>query len=266
MTFDNYNGQNQKSDYHPRTYSPYRFNNSDSKVDQTCLAFSYWNHTLCMKIAPKKQTGNPNVVQFDMEAAISIYLSHSKARMFQRILKLFKEDRATYSGYGIPAGKGLLSISNGSEYGTDNPCIVARTVDENTGVCTAEYVYELKDNTSYYYGISGYDPSNGKYDKTIEPFVGLEFEMIECIIDQYIKAATMATAASVIEGNNYEMSRLNGKIESIGAKLGVEFGNRSNTGAKFKNQSYFANSEPGNASSFTPGSLAELDDSDDTPY
>lgn len=264
MTFENYGNQNQKSDYHPRTYSPYRFNNAESKVDQTCIAFSFWNHTLCMRIAPKKQTNNPNIIQFDMDAAISIYLSHSKARMFHTIIKNFRQDPEKYNGYGIPAGKGLVTISNGKEYGTENPCIVARTVDENTGVCTGEYVYELKNNTGYYYGISDYDPKNGNYNKVVDNFNNMELDMIECIFEQYYTAATMAVAASVLEGNNYEMSRLNGKIESIGNKLGVEFGNRSNTGGKFKNQSYFANSEPGNASSFTPGSLAELDE--DTPY
>lgn len=260
MAYDNYNNQNQKSDFHPRVFSPYKFNNAESTVDQTCLAFSFWNNTLCIKIAPKKQ--NTQNIQFDMDAAASLYLSYSKARMFLDIIQKFKEDPDRYSGYGVPSGKGLLTICNGKEYGSNKPCIVIRNVDE-TGATSAEYVYETKAE-EYYYGITNYNPQNGQYDVVNDIFNNIELNMIECVLTEYIKASTLAVAASCVEANNYEFNRMNTKLESIGSKLGVDLSG----GKRYNNKSYFSNSNNdqsmlnGPQQQFTSGSMSDLDDYD----
>ena len=67
------NNQKKNSVYDPTVYSPYRMNNAESKVDATCITFSYWRNLLRIGIAPKKDTGNDEV-RFDTDNAIYILL------------------------------------------------------------------------------------------------------------------------------------------------------------------------------------------------
>lgn len=261
--YNNNNNTNRDQKEGPSVYSPYRLNNHESSVDQTCLTFSMWNRSLKLSINPRKQTGNDDV-SFDMNAGVTLYLSHVKARMLHTIIKKFREDPETYNNCGVSTNKGLITICNGKEYNTTNPCLVARAIDRS-GMVTAEFIYETR-NDGYYYAISNFSNEDGSYNKISDDFLNIELDMIENMLEQYYNAMTMAVAFTVIDQNKIEMSRLNGKIESIGNKLGVEFGHtNTGNGNRYRNQSYFNNSEPGNASTFTPASLAELDDDDDMP-
>lgn len=255
MAYGNYNNQNQKNDYSPTVYSPYRMNNGASTVDATCITYQFWNSTMKVGIYPRKQTNNDDM-QFDMQAGIGVYLNHTKARMFHEIVKKFRQDPVAYNECGVDAGKGLITINNGSKFGTTNPCIVIRTIDES-GAITGEFVYEMKGN-EYYYGIYNYDTESNSFQKNFADFSEIELDQLETVLSQYYTAMTMATAFTIIDQSKYENQRLTNKIEAIGNKLGVEF-NRGG-GSRQQRGSYFANSEPGNTSNFTPGSLADLDE------
>ena len=260
---ENYNNNDnggKRGEFRVTVYSPYKMNHGMSEVDQTCMSFQMWSGSLKIGIHPRRQNTNNDMVTFDMQGGITIYMNHTKARMFHTIIKKFREDPEAYNEAGVPSGAGLITINNGKAYDSKHPCIVIRNLDPNTGAVNAEFIYELKGD-DYYYGISNFNPENSAFTKNFEDFADIELDQIETMLEQYYNAMTYATAYSVIDANRFEMTHLNGKIESIGAKLGVEFGrNNGSEGNKFSNKSYFANSEAGNASSFTPSSLADLDD------
>lgn len=260
MAFNNYNNQNNKTDYSPTVYSPYRMNNGSSTVDPTCITFSMWNSTLKISICPRKNNGVGNdEMQFDMENGISIYLSHTKARMFHEIIKKFRTDPVTYNESGVPSGSGFITISNGESFGTTNPCIVIRNIDQS-GVTQTEYVYEMKCK-DFYYGIYNFNSKDGSYNTNYEDFSNIELDQLEAMLEQYYTAMTMATAFTVVNQQRFENNRVSSKLNSICDKLGIE---TARSGNKFKNQSYFSgNNESSNRNQgFHTASLEDLDEED----
>ena len=102
-----------------------KFNNSTSTVDKTSLKFDFWNNLLKISIAPMKHAQNQDGFPvFDFENAISVHLTHIKARILYNEI-LFLEQNPEYGNVGISLRNGmLLSVSNGKEFGTDNYCII----------------------------------------------------------------------------------------------------------------------------------------------
>lgn len=253
----NYNNDNQKKQYNPTVYSSYRMNNAESTVDPTCLTFTYWNNTLKVSICPKKNTGNDDI-SFDMDNCISVHLNHTKARILANELKLFLKDPETYNSSGVPVGaSGLITISNGKEYGVSNPCLTIRKLDEN-GKISSSFAYQFK--TDYYFSIRGYSET-GDFHKEFGEYSNLEITQMITLLEEYFRAMTGAIAFTVIDQTKYENTRVNNKLEAIGLKLGVEFGNKSGGGTKKYNSSgsYF-NNNSGNTSSTPSYNAASLDD------
>ena len=253
-SYNNNEQENRKNKYSPTVYSPYRLNNGESQLDPTCMTFTMcMGNCLKISICPKVDN-NPDGRNFDVDKGISIYLNHTKARILSNEIKKFLSDPVTYNSVGVASGKGLLTISNGSEFGVNNPCMVLRSIDEN-GTCVASTLYDFK--TKYHFAIRNYNEATNSFNKEFDSYDNIEVEQLVTLLDSYVEAMTGAVAFSVANQMNFEFSRLNGKIESICGKLGVETGaSRGRPGNR--NQSYF-NSTPGNASSIAPGTLAELD-------
>ena len=93
MAFNSFNNQNGNQNKTPEltVYSSYRMNNAESEIDPTCLTFRFWKNNICIGIFPKKNTGNDEI-QFDMDDGITIYLSHTKARILANEIRLFLKD------------------------------------------------------------------------------------------------------------------------------------------------------------------------------
>lgn len=238
-------------------YSNYRMNNAESKIDATCMTFRFWRTNLCLGIFPRKNTGNDEVT-FDMDNGITIYLSHTKARMFMNELKHFLEDPVAYNAVGVTSGAAAITISNGSEYGKNNPVITIRKVDENGNVI-ASFAYEIK--TDYYFAIRNYDGTN--YDEEKDEYKYIEIEQLITVLDEYVKASTNATAFSVANQQVYPLNRIDNKVEAIAQSLGVELRSGNGNQHKYNNSTFFnKNSQSKSEGSNVSYGLATLDDLD----
>lgn len=246
-TYNNSGNTTAQKVYDPTVYSGYRMNNAESTVDPTCLTFRFWKNNLCVSIFPRKNTGNDEV-QFDTENGITIYLSHTKARILAEELKLFLRNPATYNRVGVPSGQAAISISNGAEYGKDSPILTIRKVDEN-GNIVSEFAYEFK--RDFHFAIRNYDGKN--FDKAFDEYKNIEIEQFITVLEEYYKAATNAVAFTVMEQRKYSNARLENKIDAIASKLGVEVA-KPNGGRKFNNNSYFnGNNSGSNNNSYSSG-------------
>lgn len=248
------NNQSSKSTPEFSMYSNYRMNNAESKIDATCISFRYWKTNLCISIFPRKNTGNDEVA-FDMDNGITIYLSHTKARILMNEIKNFLKDPITYNAVGVPSGQAAITISNGSEYGKDNPVITIRKVSE-TGEVVASFAYEFK--RDYHYSIRNYDGQ--KYDQVFEDYQNIEIEQLVTLLEEYVKAVTNAVAFTVLDQRKFSFTRLENKVEAIANSLGVELPKGGNGGQRKYNNTFFNNNQNSSGASDNSYQQASIDD------
>lgn len=223
-------------------YSNYRMNNAESNVDATCITFKFWKNNLCIGIFPRKSTGNDEI-SFDMDNGITIYLSHTKARILKHELELFIKDPVTYNSVGVPSGQAAISISNGAEYGKNTPIVTIRKVSE-VGEVVSSFAYEFK--TNYHFSIRNYDGKT--FDSVYEDYKYIEIEQLITLLDEYVKASTNAIAFSVMDQRKFSHAKLDSKIEAIASSLGVDLAKSGNNQRRYSGNSYF-NSNANSASS-----------------
>ena len=249
-TYNNNQGSNNKNDS-VTVYSNYRMNNAESLIDPTCLAFRFWKQSLCIGIFPRKQTGNDDV-QFDMDNGITIYLSHTKARILKNEIEKFLRDPVAYNGSGVPSGQAAITISNGMEYGKNTPVLTIRKVDGATGNILSSFAYEFK--TDFHYSIRHYDGKN--FDTEYEEYRYLEIEQMLTVLDEYVKASTNAIAFTVRDQFKFPETRMFNTLNAIAEKLGVELRSSNNGAKRFNNSSYFNSGSNNNGGYSSPTSVA----------
>lgn len=258
MAYNSYsNNKDANKPFDPTTYTAYRFNNGESSVDKTCLIFNMWKQNLKVSIYPRKQ--NTDEMVFDMENGISVYLNHSRARILAEELKNFLRDPDLYNGAGITANSGVITISNGAEFGVKSPVLVLRKVDD-TGNVVSSFAYEFKQD--YYFALRGY--TGGKeYSKDHESYKYIEIQCMITMLEEYYKAMTYAIAHTVMDANRYNHERLQSRLNAVADKLGVEVGARnSSRGSSYSNSSSFFNNSSAANSSNDGYTAATLDDID----
>lgn len=267
MEFNNYNNNRQNNNYDKSkesetVYSPYRFSNVESPVDQTALTFSYWKDFLCIKIAPRKNTGNDEIA-FDYDNALATHLNHSKARILKQELENFLRDPETYNGCGVNSGQSVITINNGRDFGVNSPVLCIYKIDAN-GVIVSSFAYQFK--SDYYFSIRNYT-KDGSYNKVTDDYKNTEIEGLIMLLDQYSKAMTGATAYSVID--RFKTSRTNrdnnSKLDAIMKAVGAEMGNgnrgtaKRNYGGSVFNNAPSGMNGPSNSSYMPAGTLDDLD-------
>lgn len=245
------NNNSQKGKYQPQVFSGYGFNNSESNVDKTKLSCSFWNKMLKLSIVPLKGVNPSGIPEWDEDNAISMYLTHVKARILHDEIELFMRDREAYNNLGVPSGAGLVSISSGKELGTSNPCLIIRKLNPETGGIESSYAYEFKQD--YHYSIRNFDESTSDFDKIYHN--DTELEQLKTLLKSYYEAMTGAVAYSVIDNMKYDMSRINTKITSIAEKLGVEYSSQGG-GSRKSSSSIFNNKEGRN---FTTSTIDDIE-------
>lgn len=248
----------------PSVYSPYKMNNAEGTVDKTCMSFTYWNNSLKISIAPKKQSSDGQVY-FDYDNGISIYLNHAKARIFAEELRKFVSDPVTFDNSGVSSGQGLITVSRGVEFSSPSPLIIIRKINE-TGEVMSSFAYQTK--TDYYFAIRGYSEKGG-FEKDINTYSNLELLQLITLLEEFYKATTCATAFTVIDQLKFEHNRQRNVLNSIASKLGVETSFGSNGNRRYSSNSYFnsASGNPNTASEYSGPSgsgytQATLDDID----
>lgn len=255
-----YNSDSRNNEFHPSVYSPYKMNNSQGVVDQTCLTYSFWNGNLKISIFPKKNTGKDGQVAFDYNNGITIYLNHTKARILAEEVKKFLSDPETYNNVGVPSKQTIITVSNGKEYNAQSPLIIIRKVDE-TGNVMSSFAYETK--TDYFFSVRGYREGSADFEKVFSDYNNLELQQLVTILEEFYKASTYAHAFATIDAYSRETGYIRNALNQIGSKLGVELG--SSGGGRSYSSSSFFNQAPGNGGNSSPateyakGSLDELD-------
>lgn len=246
-TYNNNQGMNQqRPGDNLQIYSPYRMNNGESEIDATCITFRFWKTNLIIGIFPRKNTGDDGMT-FDMDNGISIYLSHTKARILKNELELFLKDPITYNSVGVPSGMSIIYISNGTEYGKDAPVLTITKVDDD-GKPVSSFAYEFHRN--FHFSIRNYQQSS--FDKIYDEYNDLEIRQLITLLDEYVKASTNAVAFTVMDQRKYSYNRMDAKIEAIAQSLGVDIPKAGQRRNGFSNSSYF-NSAGGTSSSESGG-------------
>ena len=252
----NNNKNDRKVSNDPTVYSPYKFSNSESDIDPSAMSITYWNSTMKVSISPKKNVPNGEIA-FDHDNAVSIYLSHTKARILAEEIKAFKEGKI--NSVSVDTNKGLLSISNGKEFGVNSYFMVIRTFDQENNTVNSSYAYEFKKR--YHYAIRNFDEKNmDNFEKVY--YDEIELDQFVTVLEEYYKAMTGAMAFSVIDQSKYNNSRVQTKLDSIAMKLGIDWssGNGNKSGSNNRGGSFFSNKEPQGSSSFKSGSYTDLED------
>lgn len=225
-TNNNNQANNNNQVYSPTVHSGYKFFNSGSRVDKTSLSFEYWNGLLKVIITPIiVQEGSPN--KMDDDNAVAIYMSPSRAYLFLKCLKEFRRNPDKYTNLGVPTNKGVIYIANGSMF-NDEGILLGIDLIDASGNVTAKYAYHF---TSELFALENYTANIGIGDQTkyTDCSTDLEVDMLEIVLDQYIKSATAAMAASVMDANKFNDNRLFSFIKDVKEKLGITSSGRSNS-------------------------------------
>ena len=243
-TNNNQSNTNNNEVFTPSTRSTFKFFNSNSKVDNTALSFTYWNSLL-------KITMNPIVVQegsankIDTNNHIDIYLSPSKAQMLLHCIQKFRANPDDYSNIGVPTNKGIIYIANGEKMYNVKGTFIVINIINSEGVKEGEAAYEI--NTDLY-GIKNYSGGTN-FDKYYDYSSSLELDMIETLLKSFIEAYTNAVASSILEANKYNDNRMFNFIKDAKEKLGIK---NEGSSSKYNSKSNWYNSNSTSVSSESP--------------
>lgn len=248
MPYGNYsnNGNKKVGPYDPTVYSPYKFNNARSSVDQTQLSCQFWNNSLRIMISPKNTDSPEDQPTFDSKNSISIYLNHMKARMLAEVLRKFLEDPEANDNTGVVAGSSFISFSTGKDFSSKFPLVIIRKVDES-GNITSSFAYEIKGD--YHFAVRGFtEKSNGKFDQEFFPMI--ELQCLLTVLEQFYMAETRAYAYSVLDTFKFDQYRTSMKLNRIGEKLGLDMNVSSNGSSRGSSStSYFSRNNGASSSS-----------------
>lgn len=220
-------GNNNDKNTDPTIYCPIQFRNNEG-VDPSSLSFSYWNKLLKISISPMIEPKPGDAyVSYDHKNNIYIHINYMKAKILHDEITEFLKDTSKLNSIGINSGaNGLLTISNGKEFGINSPVLVIRKMDENGGILSS-YAYQFN-NASYYNSIRNFDEKSLKYDTIDCP--NAELLVMQEILRTYYESSTYATAYTVVDTSNYGSSRIQGKLDQLLENAGIETGGNKRGG------------------------------------
>ena len=191
------------------------FNNSDGSY-KSGLGFSMWNGLLKIYIIPFNE-GEGRFVFNSLGNNACIFLNQTKAFLFSSILKRFKEDREKYNGYGINAGKSIITINNGTTFNKsiDETAIRIVKFNEDT-IVDNEGAYQLK--TDYYNYINNVvtEKNTINFNKVNSPELkNAELDLIINQLDEFVKATTNAYAYATSQNIEYNFRTLQDNLNEL---------------------------------------------------
>ena len=237
------NNSNGSEFYTPTTHSAFRFFNSNSKVDNIAMSFSFWNSLLKITMNPIiVQEGSNNKV--DTNNNVTIYLSPAKAQYMLHCIREFRANPGKYANLGVPTNKGIIYIADGeSVYNVPGTFIVINLINQETGEIESQAAYEI--NTELQ-GMANFK-SSSEYEAYTAYSSSLELDMIEKLLDQFVNAYTNAVAASVIDCNKVSDNRMFNFIRDVREKLGIT--KQDSGSSKYGKSSWFSNGSSSSTSS-----------------
>ena len=253
MALGNYNDNNNRRYYEPLVYSPYGTSNTEG-VDPSALSFSFYNKMLKITITPMKPNARPEDKNiWDKDNEVSVWLTHTKARMLHDEIKYVLENMDTCTNAGVVTGsEGLISFSTGKELGVSSPCLIIRKVNQDSGAVTSTYAYQFKDNHKGYRSVRNFDPQDPSGYESYT-YKNIEIEDLLTILEEYYKSACGAYAYAQLNAARYDIQKNNTKLELIMEKLGIEKPEYGRGGSSNNNRgSFFQNNEGKNVSNSIP--------------
>lgn len=213
----------------PSVYG-YQYANKDSTIDRTMLNFCMWKGTIRIGIYPIIESDSSDEIRYDKKNGVTAYLTPSKALMFAKILKNYKEDRKNNSNHGVAAGQSLITVVNPEDYDKSdaNTVISIRKINQN-GQIESSYCYEFKKN--FYNEVNGFNEKTGSFKQEFSKFNDLELDMFIIQLEEYVKAMTNAQAFSTLHNSYYI-------YDKIASKLGLDLNTNYNSNG-YNRQSYF---------------------------
>lgn len=252
MSFSSYNSNNKNNGPMSLVYTPITFSNPESTVFPSKLNVNYYNRVLKLGIATKNQPkANDSYTTYDNDNQIYVYITHTKAKMLHDLIvdKLLVDD--TVHNVCVELRGGLLTVSDGSEFGVNSPCIIISAADENGNV--TQGIYETK--SQYHKGAYNYNKDDNTFDT--QYFDNLELDTFITLLDEYFKASTYAVAATVMEASMYKNAGLYNITKAIADKVGAsanEGGNKNyNSKSWLGGEGNVANTTPSNSTGFNNG-------------
>lgn len=202
---------NNKKEFNVNVYSPIAFSNPESTICPSKLNVSYFNKLLNISISQKlpKKDGD-SYVKYDNDNRAKVYISPTKARILYELMQDLKNDEKIHN-VCIELKNGLLTVSDGAEFGVNSPCITIRSADESGNI--ASVVYETK--TQFHRGAYNYNEADGTYEDVFMD--KLEIDSLETVLEQYFLASTYAVASTVMNANSY----FNNKLMEVAGKVGA---------------------------------------------
>lgn len=217
MALGNQNNQNDNKIEAREAITRLRFFNPNSTVDPSTYQIKYLFGMMKLVFSPLMKGATPESPKYDYENSGTVYINHMDALILMNEIDLFLQDPSAYFNVGCVNNSGsLLSISNGTEFGITNPCLVLRKIDNN-GDIVYTYVYEFVGD---YYAVRNFDKDTKEYDKFF--YATAELQMLKITLDQYIKGATNALAYSINDLNRYADNAAYNDRRAICEKLGIE--------------------------------------------
>lgn len=191
------------------------FNNSDDNY-KSGLGFTMWNGLLKIYIIPFNE-GEGRFVFNSLGNNACIFLNQTKAFLFSNILKKFKEDREKYNGYGINAGKSIITINNGTTFNKsiDESAIRIVKFNEET-IVDNEGAYQLK--TDYYNYINNVVTEKNaiNFSKVNSPELkNAELDLIINQLDEFVKATTNAYAFATAQAVEYNFRTVQDNLNEL---------------------------------------------------
>ena len=235
MAFTSFNGNN-NGDNRPtvNTYSSIAFSNPDSQIAQTRFNLSYFNKMMTISIAQRNPGNDQSYPTYNNDAAVRVFLSFTQAKMLHDMaVDMFEHPENGKTNVCLETKNGLFKISNGSEYGSETPC-VSITYMASDGSST-EVVYQTKANYD-----CAYNFVEGQYSK--QAFPRMEMDAILMTFEQYWLASSYAVASTMNEANMYRERSKNELLRSIADKLGVVSNtNKGNYSGGYGNHTFLSN-------------------------
>lgn len=253
MALGDYNNgdNNKKKYYEPIVYSPFGTSNTDG-VDPSAISYQFYNGMLKISISPMKAGARPDDIQkWDHENAVTIWLTHAKARILADEIRNVLAHPDEVNNGGVYTGKGdsqgFISFSNGKELGASGPCLIVRRLNE-TGI-TSSYAYQFKDRS--YAAVRNFDQNNiTEYDHINYP--NLEIDELLTLLDDYSSSIGGAMAYSVMNAQKYDTNRSNTKMNLIMEKLGIDTSAEYSGGTRNSGKSFFSSNQGRDAGNNIP--------------
>lgn len=239
------NGNNNNDRYQPTVYCPIKLKNPESEKDPSEMSFSYWKNLLKIAISPMIQNDGSSYPTYDYKNQGTVYMNQDRARILYAEIEEFLKNPDAYNNMGVPCGSnGLISISNGKEFGVNSPIIVIRKINQETGYVESSYMYQFKTN---YAAVRNFDENTQKFDSFV--YEQIEIFIFMDILKSFFTSMSYAMAYSVINANQYNDSRYNTKLDLLMDKAGIERKHRGSSGGQ--GSSYFNMNNAGNVNAAT---------------